>query len=61
MTELIGSQGEQKMDEERIEDCCPENKQSIAASSSSVSENSGSVNLKSPGVSSPAPSSPVHR
>ncbi|XP_031128440.1 transcription factor MYB3R-5-like [Ipomoea triloba] len=49
------------MDEERIEDCCPENKQSIAASSSSVSENSGSVNLKSPGVSSPAPSSPVHR
>ncbi|XAR68945.1 hypothetical protein NMG60_11000368 [Bertholletia excelsa] len=45
----------------KMEEPCLENKQSAAASSSSVSEGSGSVTLKSPGVSSPATTSPAHR
>ncbi|KAH0737018.1 hypothetical protein KY290_035723 [Solanum tuberosum] len=49
------------MDELKVEECCTENKQSAAASSSSVSENSGSVTLRSPAVSSPTPASPTHR
>ncbi|PHT72198.1 hypothetical protein T459_22983 [Capsicum annuum] len=49
------------MDELQVEECCIENKQSVAASSSSVSENSGSVTLRSPAVSSPTPASPTHR
>lgn len=49
------------MGEEKADDCFHENKQSIAASSSSISENSGSVNLKSPGIPSTTPSSPVQR
>lgn len=49
------------MAELKIEECCMENKQLTAASSSSVSEGSGSAILKSPGVSSPAPTSPSHR
>ncbi|WCJ28301.1 myb domain protein 3r-3 [Euphorbia peplus] len=50
------------MGEVKLEECyCLENKQSTAASSSSVSEGSGSAILKSPGVSSPATASPTHR
>ncbi|XP_015582792.1 transcription factor MYB3R-3 isoform X2 [Ricinus communis] len=49
------------MDEAKIEECCLENKQLTAASSSSLSEGSGSATLKSPGVSSPATASPTHR
>ncbi|KAJ7950322.1 MYB family protein [Quillaja saponaria] len=49
------------MAEVRSEECCLENKQSTAASSSSVSEGSGSAILKSPGIYSPASSSPLHR
>lgn len=47
--------------EVKAEECCLENKQSAAASSSSVSEGSGSVSVKSSGVSSPAAASPSHR
>lgn len=47
--------------ETRGDECCLENKQSAAASSSSVSEGSCSVSLKSPRAGSPAPSSPSHR
>lgn len=49
------------MEEVKLEECCLENKQSTAASSSSVSEGSGSAILKSPGVCSPASTSPTHR
>ncbi|XP_009596030.1 transcription factor MYB3R-3-like isoform X1 [Nicotiana tomentosiformis] len=49
------------MAELKVEDCCTENKQSAAASNSSVSENSASVTLRSPTVSSPTPTSPTHR
>ncbi|XP_057971422.1 transcription factor MYB3R-3 [Malania oleifera] len=49
------------MDEVKLQECCLENKQSTAASSSSVSEGSGSFCAKSPGVSSPAATSPSHR
>ncbi|XP_030480152.1 transcription factor MYB3R-3 isoform X1 [Cannabis sativa] len=50
---------EQKdMADVKLEECCLENKQSTAASSSSVSEGSGSVIRKSPGVCSPASNSP---
>ncbi|CAI9760759.1 unnamed protein product [Fraxinus pennsylvanica] len=49
------------MAEVKPEEVCPDNKQSTAASSSSVSENSGSVALKSPGISSPTNVSPSHR
>ncbi|KAF3614994.1 hypothetical protein FXO38_35363 [Capsicum annuum] len=49
------------MDGLRVENCCTENKQSTAASASSVSENSGGVTVKSSEVSSPTPASPVHR
>ncbi|CAI0427168.1 unnamed protein product [Linum tenue] len=49
------------MDEAKVEECCLENKQQTAASSSSVSEGSGSAVNKSPGVSSPATASPTHR
>ncbi|KAJ9180719.1 hypothetical protein P3X46_008931 [Hevea brasiliensis] len=49
------------MGEVKIEECCLENKQLTAASSSSISEGSGSAILKSPGVSSPATASPTHR
>ncbi|KAK4834502.1 hypothetical protein QYF36_023936 [Acer negundo] len=52
---------EREMAELKIEECCLENKQLTAASSSSVSEGSGSAILKSPGVSSPATTSPTHR
>ncbi|KAF1002866.1 transcription factor MYB3R-3-like [Apium graveolens] len=45
------------MDEVKLEECCLENKQSAAVSSSSVSETSESVNFKSPGVCSPTPDS----
>ncbi|XP_062095629.1 transcription factor MYB3R-5 [Humulus lupulus] len=44
------------MSEVKLEECCLENKQSTAASSSSVSEGSGSVFRKSPRVCSPAAS-----
>lgn len=44
-----------------MEELCLENKQSLATSSSSVSEGSGSVTIKSPGISSPATTSPSHR
>ncbi|XP_050213777.1 transcription factor MYB3R-3 [Mercurialis annua] len=49
------------MDEVKFEECCLENKQSTAASSSSLSEGSGSAIVKSPAVSSPATASPTHR
>ncbi|KAG7964793.1 hypothetical protein I3843_09G188800 [Carya illinoinensis] len=49
------------MAEVKLEECCLENKQSTAASSSSVSEGSGSATLKSPGTCSPAPTSPSNR
>lgn len=45
----------------KLEECCLENKQSTAASSSTSSEGSGSAIVKSPGVCSPAPTSPAHR
>jgi myb proto-oncogene protein len=45
------------MAEMKLEERFLENKQSTAASSSSVSEGSGSGNLKSPGTCSPAPTS----
>lgn len=51
-----------KMAELKLEEeCCLENKQLTAASSSSLSEGSSSAILKSPGVSSPAATSPTHR
>ncbi|KAL5549951.1 hypothetical protein UlMin_000127 [Ulmus minor] len=59
------SQEQKEMTEEKevtvgkLEECCFENKQSTAASSSSVSEGSGSALLKSPGICSPA--SPIQR
>lgn len=43
------------------DECCLENKQSAAGSTSSVSENSESVTIKSPGIGSPTPTSPSHR
>lgn len=49
------------MGEVKLEECCLENKQSTAASSSSVSDGSGSAILKSPGTCSPAPTSPSNR
>lgn len=49
------------MDEFNVEDTCLENKQSVAASSSSLSQGSGSGIPNSPGVSSPATNSPFHR
>jgi len=45
----------------KSEECCLENKQSTAASCSSVSEGSGSAIHKSPGICSPASTSPSHR
>ena len=45
----------------KLEECCLENKQSTAASSSTSSEGSGSAIVKSPGACSPAPTSPAHR
>lgn len=46
----------------KVEECCLENKQSAAASTSSlVSEGSASVSIKSSGVSSPAATSPYQR
>ncbi|KAI4354490.1 hypothetical protein L6164_003345 [Bauhinia variegata] len=53
-------QTEKDMAEGKSEECCLENKQSTAASSSSVSEGSGSIH-KSPGIGSPASTSPSHR
>ncbi|PQQ09993.1 transcription factor MYB3R-3 [Prunus yedoensis var. nudiflora] len=55
------SQAEEEMEEVKLEECCLENKQSTAASSSSLSEGSGSAILKSPGVCSPASTSPTPR
>ncbi|CAL5388289.1 unnamed protein product [Camellia sinensis] len=52
---------EKEMAEVKIEEPCLENKQSAAASSSSVSEGSGSVTLKSPEICSPTATSPSHR
>uniref|UniRef100_A0A7N0U514 Uncharacterized protein n=1 Tax=Kalanchoe fedtschenkoi TaxID=63787 RepID=A0A7N0U514_KALFE len=49
------------MGELKIEEICLENKQSLAASSSSFSEGSGSITIRSPGVSSPATTSPSQR
>nr|URY18751.1 MYB protein [Zanthoxylum bungeanum] len=49
------------MEELKLEECCLENRQLTAASSSSLSEGSDSAILKSPGVSSPATTSPTHR
>ncbi|XP_010256935.1 PREDICTED: myb-related protein B [Nelumbo nucifera] len=49
------------MAEVKHEQCCLENKQSAAASSSSVSEGSCSIALKSPVICSPASTSPYHR
>lgn len=48
------------MAEVKSDDICLDNKESAAASSSSVSENSSSILLKSPGISSPS-TSPAHR
>lgn len=45
----------------KIEQSCVENKQSAAASSSSLSEGSYGFSRMSPAVSSPATSSPSHR
>ncbi|XP_022934841.1 transcription factor MYB3R-3-like [Cucurbita moschata] len=49
------------MEEAKQEEFCLENKQSTAATSSSVSEGSGCAAAKSPGMCSPAPTSPSHR
>ncbi|XP_052173054.1 transcription factor MYB3R-5 isoform X2 [Diospyros lotus] len=49
------------MAEVKTNEPCLENKQSVAASSSSLSEGSGSATLKSPGICSPTPTSPSHR
>lgn len=49
------------MDGFKVEECCTENKQPMAASASSVSENSGGVTVKSSEVCSPMPTSPAHR
>ncbi|KAK7293056.1 hypothetical protein RJT34_15917 [Clitoria ternatea] len=49
------------MAELKSEECCQENKQSTAASCSSVSEGSDSAIHKSPGICSPASTSPSHR
>ncbi|XP_022145733.1 transcription factor MYB3R-3-like [Momordica charantia] len=49
------------MEEAKQEECCLENKQSTAATSSSVSEGSASATAKSPGMCSPASTSPSHR
>ncbi|CAN4114595.1 unnamed protein product [Withania somnifera] len=49
------------MDGFKVEECCTENKQSMAASASSASENSGGVTVKSSEVCSPVPTSPAHR
>lgn len=49
------------MAEVKSEECCLENKQSTAASTSSVSEGSASVIHKSPGSRSPTSVSPSHR
>ncbi|RDY02512.1 Transcription factor MYB3R-3, partial [Mucuna pruriens] len=49
------------MAEVKSEECCQENKQSTAASCSSVSEGSGSAIHKSPGICSPGSTSPSHR
>ncbi|KAA8516425.1 hypothetical protein F0562_016718 [Nyssa sinensis] len=54
-------QAEKEMAEVKLECCCLENKQSAAASSSSVSEGSDSVTHKSPGICSPTSTSPSHR
>ncbi|KAI4356476.1 hypothetical protein L6164_000498 [Bauhinia variegata] len=54
-------QAEKDMAEGKLEERCLENKQSTAASSSSVSEGSGSAIHKSPGISSPASTSPSRR
>ena len=56
---LILDDGWSVMDELKLEECCLENKQSAAVSSSSVSETSESINIKSPGVCSPTPDSSV--
>ncbi|XP_028783469.1 transcription factor MYB3R-3 [Neltuma alba] len=49
------------MAEVKSVECCLENKQTIAASSSSISESSGSALPKSPGICSPTSASPSHR
>ncbi|XP_054782204.1 transcription factor MYB3R-3-like [Prosopis cineraria] len=49
------------MAEVKSEECCLENKQTIAAPSSSISESSGSALPKSPGICSPTSTSPSHR
>ncbi|KAI9115968.1 hypothetical protein K1719_012898 [Acacia pycnantha] len=49
------------MAELKSEECCLENKQSTAASTSSISEGSASAIHKSPGRCSPASASPSHR
>ncbi|XP_028773036.1 transcription factor MYB3R-3 [Neltuma alba] len=49
------------MAELKSEECCLENKQSTAASTSSISEGSASAIHKSPGRCSPASTSPSHR
>ena len=60
---MLSSGGDdlKEMTEVKTEGYCLENKQSAAASSSSVSETSGSVTLKSPGIRSPTATSPSHR
>ncbi|KAM1333786.1 hypothetical protein EV1_009712 [Malus domestica] len=55
------SQAEEEMAGAKLEECCLENKQSMATSSSSVSEGSGSAIIKSPGACSPASASPTQR
>ncbi|KAA8518904.1 hypothetical protein F0562_016322 [Nyssa sinensis] len=45
----------------KMEECCLENKQSAATSSSSVSEGSGRVTYKSAGICSPTSASVLHR
>ncbi|KAL3536400.1 hypothetical protein ACH5RR_004861 [Cinchona calisaya] len=57
----FGGDDLKEMAEVKTEGYCLENKQSAAASSSSVSETSGSVTLKSPGIGSPTTTSPSHR
>ncbi|KAK4270327.1 hypothetical protein QN277_023374 [Acacia crassicarpa] len=49
------------MAEVKSEECCLENKQTIAATSSSISESSGSALPKSPGICSPTSTPPAHR
>ncbi|RZB52552.1 Transcription factor MYB3R-3 [Glycine soja] len=58
---ILGSCMKDMAEVVKSEECCQENKQSTAASCSSVSEGSGSAIHKSPAICSPASTSPSHR